>query len=165
MQLTIRELRQTDARAFLEIHHAAVRGSAAHDYSAAVIEAWAPLPITDRSVQRVVSNPDGEHRLIAEIDGLAVGIGALVAKNSELRACYVHPVAGRKGVGSTLLLELERIAVASGLMSLSLDSSLTAEGFYRSRGYVALGYEQHLLSGGVPMACIKMRKVLLSQNS
>lgn len=164
MQLNIREARETDARVFLEIHHAAVRGTAVHDYPSAVIEAWAPLPITERRIQRVALNPDGEHRLIAEIDGVAIGIGALAAKDSELRACYVHPIAGRKGVGSAIVLELERIAIERGLVSLSLSSSLTAEGFYRSRGYVHLHQEQHLLSVGLRMACVKMRKDLFAQN-
>jgi GNAT superfamily N-acetyltransferase len=105
---------------------------------------------------------DGECRLTAEVDGQAVGIGALVAKNWELRACYVHPLAGLKGVGSALVLELERIAIELGLLSLSLDSSLTAEGFYRSHGYKPQGCDEHMLSGGVPMACVKMHKDLLS---
>jgi putative acetyltransferase len=160
MHLTIREARETDARTFLEIHHAAVRGIAVHDYPATVIEVWAPLPITDKNVQRVALNPDGEHRLIAEIDGSAIGIGALMSKDSELRACYVHPVAGRKGVGSAIVLELERIAIELGLASLSLSSSLTAESFYRSRGYMTLRHEQHLLGGELPMACVRMRKDL-----
>lgn len=164
MRLNIREMQKTDARAFLEIHNAAVRGIAAQDYSTAVIEAWAPLPITDSRVQRVVCNPDGEYRLIAEIEGRAVGIGALVTKGSELRACYVHPIVGRKGVGSSLLLELELIAAGLGLRSLNLDSSLTAERFYRSHGYVVVGREQHMLSGEVPMACVKMRKDLAALN-
>ncbi len=42
MSASIREMRQEDARAFLEVHHLAVRGLAAADYPAEVIEAWAP---------------------------------------------------------------------------------------------------------------------------
>jgi hypothetical protein len=65
----IRPMRPEDARAFLEVHHAAVRGLASRDYSPEVIEAWAPLPVTARYVEAVRSNPDGEYRLFAEIDG------------------------------------------------------------------------------------------------
>ncbi len=77
--LLIRELRPEDARAFLEVHHAAVRGLASKDYSLEVIEAWAPMPITAQHVKAVQSNPDGEYRLVAEIDGRLVGIGCIVA--------------------------------------------------------------------------------------
>jgi putative acetyltransferase len=41
--VVIREMRSEDARAFLDVHHAAVRGIAAKDYPLAVIEAWAPM--------------------------------------------------------------------------------------------------------------------------
>jgi putative acetyltransferase len=89
--ITVRQMRTEDARAFLEIHHAAVRGIAAADYPSPVIEAWAPLPITDRTLEGFLANPDREIRLVAEIDGEIVGVGALVPSKAELRACYVAP--------------------------------------------------------------------------
>lgn len=61
----VREMRPADARAFLEVHHAAVRGLAAKDYPQAVIEDWAPLPLTDKVVERFLLNPDNEIRLVA----------------------------------------------------------------------------------------------------
>ena len=79
-------------------------------------------------------NHDDEIRLVAELDGELVGIGALVLADSELRACYVVPAAARKGVGSALVAEIERIARQHGLTHLELLSSLTAEPFYRALG-------------------------------
>jgi putative acetyltransferase len=89
--VVIREMRSEDARAFLDVHHAAVRGIAAKDYPLAVIEAWAPMPLTDDAIERGRANPDKEYRLIAEIEGRVVGIGAAVFEVAELRACYVAP--------------------------------------------------------------------------
>jgi putative acetyltransferase len=157
----VREMCPEDARTFLEIHHAAVRGIAAKDYSSAVIEAWAPVPVTDIAVERVKSNPDGEYRLLAEIDGRVVGIAALVSKNAELRACYVAPEASRKGVGSVLVREIERVAREHGLKFLQLDSSVTAEPFYEASGYEVHERGVHVLRGGQRMACVKMRKNLV----
>jgi putative acetyltransferase len=91
-------MRSEEARRLLEIHRESVRGIAAEDYAASVIDAWAPLPITDEIVERFLSNRDDEIRLMAEIDGQPVGIGALVLSHSELRACYVVPSAARRGV-------------------------------------------------------------------
>src|SRR6266436_9161361 len=71
---------------------------------------WAPLPVTQTGIERFLANPDSEIRVVAEIDGAIVGIGALVLANCELRACYVAPEAARKGVGSALVAEIERIA-------------------------------------------------------
>ena len=97
MSIEVREMLNDDALAFLQVHHAAVRGIAAKDYPPEVVEDWAPMPITNQSIERFLTNPDGELRLVAEIDGRIVGIGALVLAKSELRACYVAPQAARDG--------------------------------------------------------------------
>ena len=49
-----------DARAFLEVHHAAVREIAAADYPSAVVDDWAQLPLTDEAIEQVRANPDDE---------------------------------------------------------------------------------------------------------
>ncbi len=92
-------------------------------------------PLTEEAIERVRANPDDEYRLVAEIDGRVVRIGALVVENSELRACYVAPGANRKGVGSALVREMERVARERGLAFLEVDSSITAEPLYAALGY------------------------------
>ena len=161
----IRPMRPEDARAFLEVHHAAVRGLASRDYSPEVIEAWAPLPVTARHVEAVRSNPDGEYRLFAEIDGRAVGVSCIVAENSELRAYYDAPSASRRGVGSALLGDIERAARERGSTYLEADSSLTAESFYSRNGYLVRERGAHILRNGQGMACVRMRKTLALQIS
>jgi putative acetyltransferase len=162
MSFAIRKMRAEDARAFLKVHHAPVREVAAKDYSVEIIDAWAPLPITEHHAAGVLTNPDGEFRLVAESEGRVVGIGAHVAENHEVRACYVAPEAGRRGVGSALLREIEREALQRGLKFLEADSSLTAEPFYAANGYFILERGEHLLHGGERMACVMMRKHLVS---
>ena len=160
MSITVREMLNDDAAAFLQVHHAAVRGIAAGDYPPEVVEDWAPMPITDQSIARFLANPDGELRLVAETEGRIVGIGALVLARSELRACYVAPQAARSGVGSALVHALERIARDNGLAHLQMDSSVTAEPFYLAHGYTVRGRGEHALSSGRRMACVRMEKVL-----
>ena len=80
--------------------------------------------------------------------------------NSELRACYVAPSAARRGVGSALVAEIERIGREHGLLYLRLDSSLTAQPFYTALGYQVEERHEHVLSSGVAMIAIKMRKQL-----
>jgi putative acetyltransferase len=159
MAVTVREMRPEDARRFLEIHHAAVRGIAAQDYAASVVEAWA-RPITDQVIERFLANRDHEERLVAEINGEPVGIAAIVISRSELRACYVAPNAARRGVGSALVAEIERIAREHGLDHLQLESSTTAEPFYAALGYEVESRGERLIAPGVPMAAVKMRKRL-----
>jgi putative acetyltransferase len=152
-------MRPEDARRFLEIHHAAVRGLAARDYPSSVIEAWA-RPITDQVIERFLANRDGEVRLVAEVDGELLGIGALVVSNAELRACYVAPSAARRGVGTALVAKIEEIARQHRLDHLVLESSITAEPFYSELGYEVENRGVLLLSPEVPMTAVKMRKRL-----
>jgi putative acetyltransferase len=144
----------------MEIHHDAVRGIAAKDYPDAVVEKWAPLPITDVMLERFLNNRDDEIRLIAEVGHQAAGIGAVVVGKSELRACYVAPTAVRRGVGSAIVAEIERIARAHGLTCLELESSLTAEPFYAALGYHVEKRGELSIGPGVQMAAVKMRKQL-----
>jgi len=160
MSTHIRPMRDQDALSFLTVHHAAVRELAAKDYSPDVIECWAPMPITERHLEQVRANSANEIRLVAEIDGEIVGLGAMIIAKNELRACYVAPGATRKGVGTALVRELERIASAHGLEWLALDASLTAEPFYVALGYEVLDRGEHVLGSGKRMACVKMWKPL-----
>jgi putative acetyltransferase len=160
MSVVVRPMRDDEARLFLEIHGRSIRGLAAAHYSADVIDAWA-APVTDESVQGFLMNPDNEIRLLAEIDGQPVGLGALVVDNAELRACYVVPEAARKGVGLALVKEMERIAREHGLTHLHLHASVNAEPFYVALGYEALEREEHSLRSGYRMVSLKMRKTLI----
>ncbi len=159
MAITVRPLQVNEARIFLEIHGRSIRGLAAGHYSAEVIEAWA-VPLTEKSLRGFLDNRDNEIRLIAELDGEPVGLGALVVENSELRACYVVPEASRKGVGTALVAEIERIAQENGLERLELLASVNAESFYAFLGYETHGRTEHVLRTGHPMAAVKMAKML-----
>ena len=113
MTVTVREMRCEDGRSFIEVRNTAVRGIAVKDYPPDVIEHWAGPPVTEAVVGRLFVNPDKGIRLVAEIAGEIVGIGELRVATSEMRACCVSPDATRKGVGSAIIREIERIGVQS----------------------------------------------------
>lgn len=160
MPVSVRAMQAADARHFLEIHHESVRGLAAKDYPLGVIDAWAP-PISSERLQRFIENRDNEIRLLAERDGEAVGISALVVANSELRACYVLPSAARRGVGAAIVAAIEGIAREQGLAFLQLESSVTAEPFYAALGYRVEERGERPIGPDVLMAAVKMRKELV----
>ena len=110
--------------------------------------------------ERFLANPDKEIRLIADLDGVPVGFGALVLAPAELRACYVVPEAARNGVGTALVREIERIAIQNGVERLDLLSSLNAEPFYAALGYDSTEATNHVLGSGQVMAAVKMSKTL-----
>jgi len=159
MGITVRPLRSNEGRMFLDIHTRSIRGLAAGYYTPEVIDAWV-VPMTENNVRSFLENRDDEIRLIAELDGEAVGLGVLVLRRSELRACYVVPEAARKGVGTALVREIERIAKENGLERLELHASLNAEPFYGSLEYHPDCRIEHVLRTGHPMAAVQMSKSL-----
>jgi putative acetyltransferase len=130
--LVIRPFAAADAEAWLEVHHAAVRVLAAHDYPQAVIDAWAPH-ISARMIEHLQGDRSGT-KIVAELDSQIVGIGELAPEGGELRACYVSPAFARRGVGKTLMAELEALAIDAGIAVLSVNSSVTAEPFTAASG-------------------------------
>ena len=159
MAVIVRPMRPDEGRTFLDIHARSVRGLAAQHYPPEVIDGWAAR-VTDESIRGLMRNQDSEIRLLAELDGEPVGLGALVLSTSELRACYVAPKAARKGVGAALVAEIERIAREHGLASLELESSINAEPFYAALGYAVVERSEHVFRSGLPMAAVRMRKEL-----
>jgi putative acetyltransferase len=158
MPIVVRPMRPDEARLFLGIHARSVRGIAAWHYPVEVLDAWT-VPFTEDRIARFLENADDEIRLIAELDGHPAGIGALVVADGELRACYVAPFAVRRGVGTAIVREIERLATEHGLERLHLLASLNAEPFYAALDYVSDGLTQHTWSNGVSMAAVKMSKI------
>ena len=157
--ISVRSLRPGEAHTYLAIHRASVRGLAAGHYEPAVIEAWAPEPITNAQV-RAVEEDSSELRWIAEIDGQPCGMAALVPDASELRACYVVPSFAGRGVGRALVEAVEHAARAAGLTELHLVASVNAEHFYRAMGFEVARHTEHTLPGGHRMAAVEMQKPL-----
>lgn len=159
MALRVRSLRNDEVRLYLEIHERAIRGLAGSHYSREDIEGWV-VPATDENVRRLTLNADHEIRLLAELDGSPVGIGALVLAAAELRAVYVSPEGARQGCGSALVREIERIARINGVGRLTLHASLNAEPFYANLGYSAFERTEVALPNDHPMAVVRMGKDL-----
>jgi putative acetyltransferase len=156
--LIVRMARISDARGILEAHYSAVHETAAGDYPLEVRNAW-QTPVTPERVDQYLKHGlPNETTVVAEVDGEIAGFGVIVGSNNELRAVYVAAKFGRRGVGSAVLGELERIAKEQGCRELHMDSSLTAAPFYTHHGYREKGRGEHTLSSGHKMACVRMRK-------
>jgi GNAT superfamily N-acetyltransferase len=162
---SIRQARPGDAQAILEAHRSAVRGTAANAYNPDVVDSWAPATISLGRVEAFAHSIEkGDEVVIVAEDGVGriIGFGSIVPTNSELRALYVSAEHGRKGVGRSILVELEALARRTGVTELRMDSSVNAAGFYEANGYVAIEHGEHTLQSGVRMGCVRMRKAVHS---
>lgn len=74
--------------------------------------------------------------LVAEETAGVVGFGSIEVDAAEhVRWLYVLPGRQRGGIGSALLVQLERVGWAAGLRSIRLHAAPGAAGFYRRNGY------------------------------
>jgi GNAT superfamily N-acetyltransferase len=103
-------------------------------------------PALDSALARVI---DGRDELgVLRLDGVAVGMGFVVAHTSALRAHWrtvlrvmVHPDLQGQGAGAQLLEGLHGIARELGLEMLHLTTrgGTGVEGFYERFGYEVIG--------------------------
>jgi putative acetyltransferase len=164
LSVEVRRAVPADAEAMLRAHHAAVHRTAKAWYSPEILEAWgAKLEDSYDQLQAEIADA-GRIVLVAEADAHVAGFGMVVPSDRELRAVYVHPDHGRRGVGTAILKELEALAIARGVERLDLVSSLNAEAFYSRHGYEVLERTVHRLRSGHEMACVKMVKNLQPRN-
>lgn len=83
-----------------------------------------------------VSAPEN-YAIVAEVDGAIVGFG--LSQSAEILLCYIAPEVRHKGVGKSLLRAIEAHAASAGIAALHLESTRTAEAFYRRNGFEPVG--------------------------
>jgi GNAT superfamily N-acetyltransferase len=129
----IRLYQASDAQRVSEIIRTTMRRSNAADYPADRLQ----LLIDYFSPEKVQQINNDRICLVAEIEGKVIATGAVEA--DDLVTFFVQPEHQGKGIGTALLLELEKIAVALGLKQLRVAASLTGAPFYERHGYKRSG--------------------------
>ncbi|MEE2732930.1 MAG: GNAT family N-acetyltransferase [Pseudomonadota bacterium] len=87
---------------------------------------------------------------VADEGGQVVGVSS-ISHSGHLFLLYLRPGTVGKGVGAQLLSAAEDSVRALGVRHLTLESTLTAKGFYERFGYVSCGATVH---------CLKYEKAL-----
>jgi len=83
---------------------------------------------------------------------------------ARIRAFFVHPAWGRRGLGAALLARCEAEALAHGFTSAELVATLPGQRLYRAFGYVGEERVEYPLSGGLTIAFVPMRKRRLASD-
>jgi putative acetyltransferase len=152
----IRRAAAADLTGIHVAHTSAIRGSCHTHYAPEEIEAWAtrttPASYADDVAHRDI--------FVAEGDRGIVGFAVLGAEEREVRAVYVRPDAGSRGIGRALLRVIEDTARLHGVRDAWLDASLNAEAFYRRAGWRKVRDTRHTFPGGRDIACVHMTKSL-----
>ena len=106
-----------------------------HHHDPAILSAWLANK-TPENLAVWISTPGatawGAYR------GSAM-VGVALLNRAALALCYVVPEALHQGIGKALLHEAEAHAQALGVRALTLESTRTADSFYRRNGFETAG--------------------------
>jgi len=132
MTIALRPYLASDAPILAAIYAAAIDELTAEDYTDEQRYAWIALAEDEQTFgQRLAASLT----LVAIVEGEPVGFISL-RDNLSIEHLYVSPNIIREGVATALCDALERLATARGAQKLTVDSSDTAEPFFKQRGYV-----------------------------
>lgn len=130
MECQVRPALEADAARVSQVILAALLTSNAQDYPASVIERVQASFTTD-SVRQLMQR---RQMFVALVDGELLGTASLYGR--AVRSVFVDPAYHGHGLGRQLMAAVEQAALDSGLTSLVVPSSVTAEGFYARLGFV-----------------------------
>lgn len=77
---------------------------------------------------------------------------------AKIRAFFVHPEWARRGIGTMILEECERAAIAAGFTRLEMGATLSGVPFYRAMGYVEIEKQAAPLANGESLPIVRMAK-------
>lgn len=160
MSIAIRPARLADALGMALAHRAAVHAAVPGIYDQALRDAWAP-PIDLGRAERLYleAQADGQLAFVAEMDGEIVGFAQVHPGRAEILACYVAPAAARRGIGRALVAAVEN--AVGRHVALTARSSVFAEPFYRSLGFVVTGRSISRFDDGTAMLVVAMRRSMM----
>ncbi len=157
--ITIRSAIPDDAEAIAHLHRQAVQELAKDHYSLEEREDWSPS-VDQGRIDKFLNEMKEAIMIVADNDGIVAGFGSIIPSENELHACYVLPSFARQGVGSKIMDKLEEIAKEHGLIMLKLNSSMSAEAFYKAKGFSVVQYRRYTTNGGGQIDSVDMIKNL-----
>ena len=132
MTIALRPFLLSDAPILAAIYAAAIDELTAEDYTDEQRYAWMALAEDEQTFGQKLA---ASLTLVAIVEGEPVGFISL-RDNLSIEHLYVSPNIIREGVATALCDALEKIATARWAQKLTVDSSDTAEPFFKQRGYV-----------------------------
>lgn len=160
--MTIRIATGDDAENVLKVRREAVLVSGREYYSEEILQAWAPVVNGDNIKEQEKHLSDKDRVvLLAEIEGEIAGLVTLGISEALIKQCYVLPEYQGKGVASSLMKEIEKVAKSRGITALRLSSSLIALDFYEKIGYARQSEYDYTLPGELKMRCFIMEKQII----
>ena len=126
----LRRLERKFDRQALECILGSVEISNSPDYPPAIIDYQLH---THYTMDWLSKKMQSSYFIVVLIDNRVVGTGSL--DGNEVTTVFVDPDHQQRGIGRTIMVELERYAKSQDIREIILNSSITALGFYKKLDY------------------------------
>jgi putative acetyltransferase len=135
VHVEVRDATAGDAAAVAHLFHTTILNVNVGDYSVAQVEAWAgPAPVPEMWERRITESGIARKMFVAAKEDRVVGFAEL-EQDGHVDTLYVHHQYQGCGIASALLGRIEAEARRLGLRRLYTEASITAEPFFRGRGF------------------------------
>lgn len=155
-ELELRSPTIDDVAAMWRVRTAAIRDVSSDFYPVATTQHWANVEM-----------PNDFSSLFESIDAIVcthtsvlIGWGFANLNVAHIDALFVDPIWQRKGVGTLITKEFEKIARQKNLENLELSSTLNAVQFYRRLGFESYGEIPYNHPNGFSLPSVRMVKRL-----
>ncbi len=138
----LRPYRPADKRHLQQLFFDTVHAVNARDYTPEQVAFWAPEEPNRETWARL----DTQHCFIVEYQKIIVGFASLSA-SGLVDFLFVHKDFQGRGIATTLLKQLERLARKKGLTLLSTETSISARGFFEKVGFRMITENRKMLKG------------------
>jgi putative acetyltransferase len=156
--MQIRLFNHQDTEQIAQLFHQTVREVNIRDYSNNQVAAWAPDNIYFRDWAKICSE---RFTYVADDQGIIAGFGELEFKG-HIDCFYCNKNYQRMGVGSKIYSAIEAKAYELGINRLYTEVSITAKGFFLSKGFSIIT-EQQVELRGENFVNYAMEKLLISK--
>lgn len=147
MNVEIRDATARDAADIADIFYHTVLNVNVRDYSRTQVEAWVgPAPEPEMWGRRIAAG-ERVRRTFVAVQGERVLGFAEFEGDGHIDTLYVHHEFQGRGIASRLLDRIEAEAQRLGLTRLYTEASITAEPFFRKRGFSAVAAQQVEVGG------------------
>ena len=131
----IREIFDFEYDDVIDLIYNSVHTVCKNDYTASELNAWAPEKFNKKKFLEAMQDC---FNFVAVEKGEVVGFVS-AEKDGYINRLYTHRDFLNMGIASRLLLKVEHYLYDRGVYNLSLDSSVTAIGFYSKKGFSPSG--------------------------
>lgn len=131
---TIRTAQQSDIVELKDLFQDTVLAINKRDYPQEEVEDWASCGDALSEIGEMIKT----HYFIMAVNQLSQIVGfSSITSQGYLHSMFVHKNFQGKGIATLLLKEIERHAIATGIMRITSEVSITARPFFEKWGYTA----------------------------